>query len=162
MALGGLLLPLMVRNRVQGGPTQMRQTMRRITAIFFTGAVAYLAFLWFFRTEILQLLYGGKYGEYAGLPILLVGLAPLVTAWSVTLGSAISASERTDLVFWSNMAASVVSLTFGVWITAVAGVAGAIAAFLVSYATLALCLLFLYRKHCFKPELKVATATLNT
>lgn len=147
VALGGLLLPLMVRSKNQGGPERVIQTMKRVTMIFFAGAGAYLAFLWFFRAEILQLLYGGKYTEYGGLPVLLVGLVPLVTAWTVTLGSAISAYERTDLVFWSNVAASVVSLTIGIWMTAKAGVGGAIGAYLLSYATLASSLWFFFRKH---------------
>jgi O-antigen/teichoic acid export membrane protein len=145
VALGGLLLPLIVRHKHRGGARRVRETTRRVTSIFLAGAAAYLALLWLFRFQIIHLLYGGKYAEYSGLPVLLVGLIPLVTSWTVTLGAAISANERTDLVFRANVIAGAVSLTLGTWLTVSEGVTGAIAGYVVSYGTLAACLWYFHR-----------------
>jgi O-antigen/teichoic acid export membrane protein len=153
VALGGLLLPLIVRHKHRGGAERVRQTIRRVSAVFFAGAAAYLVLLWLFRLQIIHLLYGSKYAEYSGLPVLLVGLIPLVTSWTVTLGAAISANERTDLVFRANVVAGAVSLTLGTWLTATEGVTGAIGGYLVSYGVLAACLWYFHR-NCFPSELR--------
>jgi len=136
IAFGALVLPLLVRHRDAGGLRLMRQTVRRITAVFIAGAALYFVFLWLFRMQILHLLYGGKFLEYSGLPVLLVGLVPMVVACSVTLGGALSACQQTDRVFWANIAASAFALTLGLWLTASWDVSGAVGGYLISYGVL--------------------------
>lgn len=147
-AFGALVLPLMVRHRERGGLKLMRRTLCSTTAILVAGAACYLVFLWFLRVQIIELLYAGKYLEYSGLPVLLVGLVPLVTACTVTLGAAISAYERPDRVFWANAVASAIAVSLGLWLTKDFGVIGALAGYLASHSALA-CVLWLLFRRCF-------------
>ncbi|HUI52107.1 MAG TPA: polysaccharide biosynthesis C-terminal domain-containing protein [Terriglobales bacterium] len=146
IAFGVLAVPLLVRHRLTGGLPLLQQTVRRLTLIFLAGATAYLMTLWVFRIPILHLLYAGKYLDTTATTVLLVGLVPLVTACSVIFGSALRAFERPDLVFWANAIGGFVSLTLGLWIAANWGVQGAIAAYLISYGTLAGARFIFYRK----------------
>ena len=115
----------------------MWQTAQRITVLFVLGAAAYFVILLFFRIPILRLLYGGRYLEYSGLPVLLAGLVPLMTALSVAAGVALRALERPDRLFWANVAASAVATTVGLGLTITSGAVGAIAGYVVSYAVCA-------------------------
>jgi O-antigen/teichoic acid export membrane protein len=137
VASGALVLPLLVRHRDTGGPRLMRQTVRRITVLFAVGAAIYCPLLWFFRTQIIELLYGGRYLEYSGLPVLLVGLMPMVTVCTVTFSGALSAFERPDRAFWANLSAGALAASLGLWLTASWGVVGALAGYLASYAAFA-------------------------
>ena len=66
IAFGVLMIPLFVRHLEVGGRRLMRQTVRRVTSVFVAGAGAYFVLLWFFRIQIIHLLYGGKYVEDSG------------------------------------------------------------------------------------------------
>jgi len=146
IACGLLAMPLFVRHRHAGGSRLMQRTVRRVTGVFVAGAATYLLLVWFFRVPILALLYGGRYLEYSGLPVFLVGLVPLGTALTVSLGCALRALERPDLVFWANVAASVISLSLGLRLTAAWGVLGAVAGYLVSYGAFAAALWIFYQR----------------
>jgi len=122
----------------------MRQTVRRVTGVLLAGAGLYLLVLWLFRVQIINLLYQGKYLEYAGLPVVLIGLVPLATACGVALGCALRACLRPDMVFWGYLAASVAALSLGLWSAAAWGVVGALSGYLGSYAALAIVLWFFY------------------
>lgn len=146
IAFSILTIPLLVRHRDRGGPWLMEQTVKRVTGVFVGGGAFYLALLWLFRLQIISVLYGGKYLEYSGLPVLLVGLLPLVTACSVALGVALRALERPDRLFWANVAASAFALSLGLWLAATWGVLGAVAGYLASYAAFAAALWFFYQR----------------
>lgn len=146
VAFGALVLPLVVRHRERGGLVLMRQTVRRVTGVFVGGSAVYLVFLWVCRVQIIKLLYGGKYLEYAGLPVLLIGLVPLATACGTALGSALRACLRPDTVFWGYLAASAAALSLGLWLVVSWGVVGALSGYLVSYVTLAVVLCIFYRR----------------
>lgn len=137
IAFSVLTIPLFVRHRERGGLPLVRQTARRVTGIFSCGALLYLAVIWFFRIPIIHILYGGKYSDYSGLPVLLIGLVPLVMALSIAVAVALRSFERPDLMFWANAAASVVALTLGLWLAANWGIVGAATGYLVAYAVLA-------------------------
>lgn len=124
----------------------MRQTVRRVTSVFVAGAGAYFVLLWFFRIQIIHLLYGGKYVEDSGLPVCLVGLAPIATALTVSFGVALRAFERADYLFWANVAASAIAITLGLWLAASWGVLGATAGYVASYSVFAGASWFFYRK----------------
>lgn len=146
IAFSVLMIPLFVRHLDGGGTRLVRQTVRRVTGICVAGAAVYLVVLWLFRVRIINLLYGGKYLEYAGLPVLLVGLVPLVIACTVTFGVALRAFERPDRLFWANVAASVLAVSFGLWLVATWGVLGAAAGYLASYGVFAGALWFFYQR----------------
>lgn len=146
IAFGVLMLPLFVRHFNAGGNRRMRRTVRRVTGVFFAGGAMYFALLWFFRIPIMNLLYGGKYLEYSGLPVFLVGLVPLATALSVSFGGALRAFERPDHVFWANAAAGVIAVSLGLCLVATWGVPGAAAGYLVSYAVFGAVLWVFYQK----------------
>jgi O-antigen/teichoic acid export membrane protein len=148
VALGALLLPLVVRHRERGGLSLMRQTVRHVIAIFLAGALVYVAVLWTFRVQILKLLYGGKYLEHSGLPVLLVGLIPLATVFGVVLGSALRACLYPNRVFGGYLAAGITAVSVGVWFAFSWGVVGALTGYLASYATLAIILCIFYRRLC--------------
>ena len=137
IAVGVLTIALFVRHRRAGRHQRIWQTARRITALFVLGAAVYFLILLFFRVPILRLLYGGRYLEYSGLPVLLAGLVPLVTALSVAAGVTLRALERPDRLFWANVVASVVAATVGLSLTVAWGAVGAIAGYVVSYAVCA-------------------------
>lgn len=146
IAFSVLTIPLLVRHRDQGGSRVVRQTVRRLTGVFTVGAVLYLALLMFFRVPIIHILYGGAYSDFSGLPVLLVGLVPVLMAFSVAVGGALRSFERPDLMFWANLAASLVALTFGLLLAANWGVVGAAAGYLAAYAAYAGALWFFYRR----------------
>lgn len=152
VATGALVLPLLVRHRNRGGYRLLQQTVRRITGLLVGGTGLYLLFVWFFRVQIMSLLYGGKYLEYSGIPVFLVGLVPLVTACGVTFSAALSACERTDRVFWANVVASIFAVSLGLWLTATWGVSGAVAGYLASYAVLVVVFWLFYRALCSRNE----------
>src|SRR5438309_5259140 len=145
IACGMLTMPLFIRHRDGGGDRLMQRTVRRVAGLFIAGTALYPVGLWLFRVQLISFLYGGKYLEYSGLPVLLAGCVPLVTACSVVFGAGLRAFERPDRVFCANVAASSVSLTLGLWLTAIWGVRGAVAGYLVSYGALAAGLWLLYR-----------------
>jgi len=146
IAFGVLLIPLLVRHLELGGPSLMQRTVRRVTAIFVAGSGAYLMALWIFRVQIMGLLYGGRYLKFSGLPVLLVGLTSVATALTVSFGGALRALERPDRVFWANVAASVIAVSFGLLWVATWGVLGAAAGYLASYAVFAGALWLFYHK----------------
>lgn len=146
MAFGLLALPMLVQLRDRGGIGLVKRTVRRIAVLFLMGSVAYLFVLWFFRVQLIGLLYGGKYLEYSGLPVLLVGLAPFVMAGVVALGSALRACERPDRIFWSYLTGSIAAVTVGIWLAARLGLVGALVGYLVSSAALVSVLWYFYRR----------------
>lgn len=146
IAFSVLTIPLLVRHRDQGGSRLVRRTVRRLTGAFTIAAVLYFALMAFFRVPIIHILYGGEYSDSSGLPVLLVGLVPVLMALSVAVGGALRSFERPDLMFWANVAASLVALTFGLWLAANWGVVGAAAGYLIAYAAYAGALWLFYRR----------------
>ncbi len=150
MAFGLLLVPLLVRHRDHGGVNRMRQTVQRFVGLFLLGSAAYLVLLWIFRIEIILLLYGGRYAEFSGLPVLLVGLLPLAASLTVALGSTLRALERPDQVFWCYVALSTVALAAGLPLTARFGLVGALSGLLLSYVVTAIAM-FVFLRRPFHP-----------
>lgn len=145
IAIGLLAIPLFVRHLNAGGLTLLRQTVWRITSLFAAGSAAYLVVLWIFRIQIVHLLYGGKFLEYSRWPVFVVGLVPIATALSVSAGAALRALERPDCLFWANVAASLIAVSLGLYLTLTAGLLGAIVGHVASYAVYAGVMWFFFR-----------------
>jgi O-antigen/teichoic acid export membrane protein len=131
-ALTMLLLPMLVRDRAQGGPKKMNRTMLMFLALFCGGAVVYLTGLWFFRDSVFQIFYGGKYSQFAGWPLFLTGLLPLATCASAVLGHALRALERPDAIFWCTAGSTLGAVLAGIPLSATLGVSGALLGLLAS------------------------------
>jgi O-antigen/teichoic acid export membrane protein len=126
-----LLLPALVRER-NVGVERMQRTMIAFLTLFCLGALVYLAVLWLMRDRVFPLFYGGKYAEYAGLPLFLTGMLPLGTCITAVLASALRAMERPDLLFWCSLASMLSALAIGIPMSAAWGVTGALSGLLVS------------------------------
>lgn len=146
IAFGVLMIPLLVRHRDIGGLRLMQQTVRRTAIAFIAGGLIYSVLLWVFRIPLIHLLYGGRYVEYSGLPVLLVGLVPLVTSCSVAFGIGLRALERPDRLFWAIATATLINLGLGFWFAEKWSIPGALGAYLGSYAVFAIASWFLYQK----------------
>jgi O-antigen/teichoic acid export membrane protein len=131
-ALSMLLLPALVRNRQSEGGSKMTRTMLGFLALFLSGSIVYCALLWTFRQQIFHVFYGGKYEQYSGWPMLLVGLLPFGTCASAVLGSGLRAIERPDLILWCYIASAISSVAFGIPLAAKLGVSGALLGLLIS------------------------------
>lgn len=131
-ALTMLLLPMLVRDRHNGGVRRMNRTMWQFLSIFAAGAVVYLTGLWLLRDEVFQVFYAGKYSQYAGWPLFLAGLLPLGTCATAVLGNALRALERPDSIFWCYAGSLIGAVTVGVPCSTFLGVSGALLGLLAS------------------------------
>jgi O-antigen/teichoic acid export membrane protein len=125
-ALSMLLVPMLVRDRENGGIRKMNRTMLLFLALFCAGALIYGGALWLMRDHVFQLFYAGKYSQYAGWPFLLVGLLPLGTCATAVLGNGLRALERPDRMFWCYFGSAVSSLAAGIPLARAYGVTGAL------------------------------------
>ena len=132
-ALTMLLIPMLVRDRLVS-IDRMRRTMFLFMTLTGTGSLLYLAALWLLRNQIFDVVYGGKYAEYAGWPLALTGLMPLATCLTAVLGSALRALERPDLVLWCSVGSLAAALTAGIPLANAYGVTGALAGLMASSA----------------------------
>lgn len=144
-ALSSLLLPLLVRRRREGGHREMTTTMLIFLGLFFAAASFYGLTLWVFRNQAFQLVYGGKYSQYAGWPLLLAALQPAGAAVIAVLGSALRALERPDRVFWAYVGSVLGALMVGIPLAATYGVSGALMGWLSSQTVTILMMIWFYR-----------------
>ncbi len=152
-ALGLLMLPILVRDRERGGPGAMKRTMKRFLCLLLLGCVCYLALLCGFRMQILHFLYADKYSRYAGWPLLLLlGLLPFAQSLPAVVGSALSALEQPNLVFWSSVGSGAVALGLGVPLAASQGARGALVGLVISYLVMGVLMLLLLRRSLHREE----------
>lgn len=144
-ALNLLLLPTLVRDRGAGGEKKMNSTMLLFLGVFCAGCAVYLSALWIFRDQVFRIVYGGRYSEYAGWPLLLAGALPITTCFTAVLGNAVRALERPDRVFWAYIASALSAAVCGIPLAARFGVSGALAGIHLSSLTLAFFLWRAYR-----------------
>jgi O-antigen/teichoic acid export membrane protein len=145
-ALSGILLPVLVRNRKHAGTKGMTKTMKSFLALFVAGSALYLILLWGLRSQLFQLLYGGKYQEYTFLPVLLVGLLPFGASATAVLGSGLRALERPDWLFWCYVGSAVIAFVAGIPLAATIGVSGALLGMVLSSLAAGLLMLVFCKK----------------
>ncbi len=133
------------------GPAGLHRLGRFAMIMFAAEAVVYWALLVTFRHQLLTWLYGGQYGEYGDLLILL-GVLPLFDGAVAVFGGALRARLRLDHVFWCYVASCCVALTFGLWLLATRGVVGAVVGQLASSATKAVAMIWSYTSQPVQPE----------
>jgi O-antigen/teichoic acid export membrane protein len=145
-ALSSVLIPTLVRRLDRHGIGGITRTMKGLLALLVPTSMAYAIGLWWFRTALFQVFYDGKYREYSGVPILLVGAIPIVVGVVMVLGAGLRALERPDYVFFAYVAASLSTLCVGLPLSHMLGIAGAAAGMLVSSTVAALSLAWLYHR----------------
>ena len=138
-ALSILFLPYSARICREKGIQSSGPLVRRITALFIFGALAYWAVLIPLKGLVFHVLYGGKYLEVTPLiPYVALG----TTLWAAAFGPAIllRAIESPDSIFDARLVASVLSLvvgvpatrSFGLWGVVVSIIIANLAAFFIS------------------------------
>jgi O-antigen/teichoic acid export membrane protein len=141
-----LFLPVLSRQSEEGRNQSMNRTLWLSLGLFFLGSAIYLCLLWGLRVAIFQLLYGGKYREFAGWPLLVVGLWPFGQAVTATLGNALRARQRPDYVFWSSVGGTAATLILGIPLAWRFGVSGALAGSLLAFLATGGFMLLFYEK----------------
>lgn len=136
-----LLMPRCVQALKAEGKAGLDRMLRLAFLLLATGAVLYWGVILMCRHTVLPWIYGGRYGAYTEL-LLLVGCLPLVEAAMNVLSAGLRAVERPDVVFWCNLVALSITLTAGLWLLATHGVAGAVMGRLVASLAAAVVLLW--------------------
>ena len=136
-----LLMPHCVEALQAEGKAGLDRILRLAFILLVTGAALYWGIILVCRHTVLLWLYGGRYGAYTDL-LLLAGFLPLSEAAINVLSAALRAVERPDVIFWCHLVALSVTLTVGLWLLAMHGVAGAIMGRLAASLVVAMALLW--------------------
>lgn len=126
-----LLVPALRRMREQG---YIPSIIWRALIVLVAGAALYALLIAEFGGPLMDLLYRGRYGEYARFAWL-TGLIPVPFAAMEVLGSFLRARERPDRILWANMISAVVTVVFGGAAVAAWGLLGALLGLLGAYVT---------------------------
>ena len=143
-ALTVLLLPVLVRSRQQN--FVFRSHVRRALILFLVPMVAYWLLLGIFHEPVVDLLYGGRYAEQAGL-LWLFGLIPVAACVKEILSQSLRALERPDQLFWAYLCAAIAVGILGSGCMYFWGIAGAGIGLLLSQVTVAVTVSVLLRAH---------------
>lgn len=120
-AVGGILLPTLVRARARG---QLRSYALGFGSLFVIASGLYYVAIVVFREPAIRLLYGDKYQAYASL-IWILGILPITASIVAVAGAVLRALERPDRVFVAYVVSTVVVLTAGLGAVALWGAHGA-------------------------------------
>jgi O-antigen/teichoic acid export membrane protein len=144
-ALSSILLPMLVRDRRKGGARAMHRKMFFFLVLFLAGAGLYFVLLWGFRSQIVRLVYAGKYQQYTTWPLLLAGLIPCGSSVSAVLGNALRALERPDRLFWCYLG-SAIAAAGSIPLALEFGLTGALAGLLIADLAKVLLMAIFYKK----------------
>jgi O-antigen/teichoic acid export membrane protein len=114
-ALATIFIPEISRGIYEGKKWENRRF-----SIFIFGFIIFVSLingliLFFFRYEILNFLYDGKYNEYANY-LIVVALLPIFTAGNCIFGGILRALQKTKLIFQSYLASTLISVSLGIGI----------------------------------------------
>lgn len=144
-ALGILIVPVYVRVLHSYGQMELTKWVKRGVVFFSAGAGTYWVVLYLFRSQLFDVLYGGRYRDYADL-LLPLGAIPVAAGLNIAFGGALRALERPDLIFRCYVVATAAALTIGVWLIGTHGSTGAVLGTLISSLVTALSLGWFYLK----------------
>jgi O-antigen/teichoic acid export membrane protein len=125
VALSGFLIPVLVKHARQGGLSKMTSTMKTSVVLLLPGTLIYFGVLLVARPFLFHTIYAGRYAQYSGWPLLLVGIIPVTTGMVVIFSTALRALEKPNTVFWCYLAAGLICVLVGLPLTVYEGVAGA-------------------------------------
>jgi O-antigen/teichoic acid export membrane protein len=109
-ALGTILLPTLVRARVDG---RLATVMRTAGTILVTASLVYYAVIAVYHAPITDWLYAGRYLDHAWL-VLIIGLRPLTSGLTAVFTNALRALEVPAKVFWAYVVSSLVAVVFAI------------------------------------------------
>jgi len=130
-AISGLLTPAFAKAFSSKDAKKSRHLVSHLILLVAIPSFLYWLLLFFFGPQVLAWLYAGKYNEYASC-LTIVGLIPLSAGAAAVLGSVIRAMERPDILFGCYGIATVFTLTGGLVLSSLRGVAGAAAGLVLS------------------------------
>lgn len=129
-AFSTLLVPMLVRRR---GTPAFGKLSWQMAGLFLAVSLVSWPIVGLFHEPIIALVYAGRFGEHAWL-LWLVGLIPVVVSVDSVLHAQFRAVERPDRLFYGSAASAVLLLVVGLPMLAAWGLAGILAAVLLSYA----------------------------
>jgi O-antigen/teichoic acid export membrane protein len=146
-AFQSLMLPRVSRAYAEGGRDAMFRLLAPATAVVFVMLFAYAGLVGIYGKQILGMVYGHAYDDYAAL-IWYCGLGYLFVHLTQACALALMVQGQTRSIFISRMVAVPFTLTAGMWITRHFGLYGAAFAscVLASGAILAVQYAFLFRE----------------
>ncbi|MCB0719702.1 MAG: hypothetical protein KDD65_14730 [Bacteroidetes bacterium] len=124
-ALSILLVPMFVRARESG---RFRSFVFATAGLLIVANGLYWILLGVFGENLIQLLYKGKYVEYAGY-LWFAGAYPFVSGLAVVVRTALRSLEKPNYVFWASVSSSITAATIGLLLIYYMGVVGAIIGF---------------------------------
>jgi O-antigen/teichoic acid export membrane protein len=128
-ALFLILIPAFVRTR---GTPEGKQ-LHRFSLLLLAGApLVYGVIVGLFDRQIVNIVYNGKYVEYAGL-LWIIGLQPVIAGACGVYGSLLRAQQKLNAVLWGGVVAAASSVTLGVMMTRAYGLAGVCWSIVISY-----------------------------
>jgi O-antigen/teichoic acid export membrane protein len=145
-ALSLILMPTLVSEHQRMGTAGMNRLLKLYSVLLSVGALFYLGLLWEGRFLVFRLLYAGKYAEYSSLPLFVACLLPFAQVVSTAVGNGLRALERPDYIFWCYLTSSIITVLFGIPLTARYGVLGAVTGQLIAAAALSVGMFVLYRR----------------
>lgn len=142
-ALSMLLLPSLAQVR---GTKTFRSILVHAVVVLVSFALVYGVLVASLGAQAIQLLYGGKFSEYARL-LWPLGILPVIAGLVAVVSNALRACERPDQVFWAYAASACVALSFGVWATARWALTGAVYGQLAASSAGAALMVLLFLRH---------------
>jgi O-antigen/teichoic acid export membrane protein len=153
MAFTFLLVPTFGRMRRRGSAAPL---VWKALGVLVASACLYALLIFMFGQPLMDLLYRGRYTQYARFAWLIGLIAPPTAAIAV-LGSVLRACERPDRVFWAYVMSTAVTCVFGVAAVAIWGLLGAVLGLLGGYVTTMLAMLWWVLRTDAWPQLRTAT-----
>lgn len=138
IALFALLLPVLVRLRQSDYPRMLRMA-RNVGLVFTLAAVGYWVLIGLFGSTVVDFLYVSHYTSYANL-LWALGVVPVIAVWMGAATALLRAMERPALIMRAHAIAAIISITMGVAVVWIFGLAGAITLLLLIQAIKALVL----------------------
>ena len=142
VALTVLMVPAFVKALENGN---FRKVVFRVTLFILAATILYSIFLLVFGSELISILYKGKYASLERyLP--LAAIIPIVSSVVAVLSAAIKASERPDLVFWANLSSAIGMLSLGLVLIYQLKIEGALLAQIASVVFGLVVLIYIYAR----------------
>ena len=127
------------------GRSSTKTPVRRVTLVFLSGGILYLALLMLFKKTIFLLLYGGKFMPFLPLlPWVAVSAVLSVASYGPAIGLRAIRSPSSILAAYS--AAGATSILLGIVATWKLGLAGSVGALVLSNLALVIVVTFLFRR----------------
>ncbi len=121
-ALSILLVPMFVRARASG---RFRKSVTATAGLLIAANGSYWILLGLFGEPLINLLYGGKYVEYAGY-LWIAGAYPFISGLAVVVRTALRSLELPNYVFWASVGSAVAAGTVSLFLIIAYGVQGAL------------------------------------